>query len=127
MKIKWLKKGLFLIITALLMAVPFFHSSANFFESGSVVDLINKDRAERNILPLVVNEKLSEAAKNKAKDMIENDYFAHTSPAGITPWSWIEKAGYDYALAGENLAINFTDPEKQHQALMNSETHKKIF
>lgn len=125
MKTKWLKKGYFLIFAVLMLAVPFLRSSASFFESGSVVDLINKDRTERNILPLTIDQKLSEVAKKKAEDMLDNDYFAHTSPSGVTPWHWFDVVGYDYAFAGENLAINFSDPANQHQALMNSETHKR--
>ncbi|EKE20248.1 MAG: hypothetical protein ACD_8C00034G0012 [uncultured bacterium] len=125
MKTKWLKKGCFLIFAVLLATVPFLRLSASFFESGSVVELINKDRAERNILPLTIDQKLSEVAKKKAQDMLDNDYFAHTSPSGVTPWHWFDVVGYDYSFAGENLAINFSDPAKQHQALMNSETHKR--
>ena len=57
--------------------------------------------------------------------MIKNDYFAHTSPAGINPWFWYEKDGYDYKYAGENLAINFLKAEDQHKAWMASPTHRK--
>lgn len=91
----------------------------------SVIELVNRARQENGLGALATNEKLFEAAKDKAEDMIKNDYFAHTSPKGITPWDWFEKNNYDYKFAGENLAINFTRAEDQQKAWMESETHKK--
>ena len=57
--------------------------------------------------------------------MIKNDYFAHTSPQGISPWYWYDKDNYDYKYAGENLAINFLKAEDQQKAWMDSPTHRK--
>lgn len=112
-------------MSMLLVALPFYRSLASIFDEQSVVNLVNKDRTERNIAPLAINEKLSRSAKDKAQDMISKNYFAHVSPEGITPWQWFEKNGYDYIFAGENLAINFTSAEDQQLAWMNSESHKK--
>jgi hypothetical protein len=72
-----------------------------------------------------MNEQLFQAASAKADDMLEKNYFAHTSPSGITPWFWFEKEDYDYKFAGENLAINFSTAEDQQKAWMESETHRK--
>ncbi|GAH47620.1 unnamed protein product, partial [marine sediment metagenome] len=66
------------------------------------------------------NPQLSKAALLKAQDMLENDYFAHRSPEGITGWYWIKKAGYNYQRAGENLAIAFLDSEEVHKAWNDS-------
>ncbi len=60
----------------------------------------------------------------KAEDMLTNNYFSHTSPAGITPWKWIEDADYDYNYAGENLAMDFTSAEKMNDAWLTSPTHR---
>ena len=98
---------------------------ASSMTSAETVKLVNKARTSQNLPELAVNEKLVKAAEAKIDDMIKNDYFAHTSPAGITPWVWIEKVGYNYKFAGENLAINFSSAEDQQTAWMNSETHKK--
>ncbi len=57
--------------------------------------------------------------------MAENEYFAHTSPEGVTPWYWFEKVGYDYNFAGENLAVNFTEAERVDQAWMDSPSHRR--
>lgn len=91
----------------------------------SVLELMNQARVENNLPPLRVNETLFQVASDKADDMLQNNYFAHTSPKGITPWIWFEKEGYDYKFAGENLAINFSSAEAQQKAWMESETHRK--
>lgn len=91
----------------------------------NVIDLVNQEREKAGLVLLAENEDLSRAALAKAQDMVEKDYFAHTSPEGLTPWHWIEKSGYEYEFAGENLAINFLSAEKQNDALMNSATHRK--
>ncbi len=122
---KLFKNGCFLILAAYILVAPFQSCFASVFNSQSVVDLVNNDRANLNIPPLKVNQELTQAATGKANDMILHNYFAHVSPDGITPWQWIGRSGYDYLFAGENLAINFADPQSQHDAFMKSESHKK--
>lgn len=91
---------------------------------GEVIALTNSAREKEGLIPLVSNTKLASAARDKAEDMLKNDYFAHTSPKGVDPWYWIKKAGYEYKYAGENLAINYTDAKEQHSAWMKSATHR---
>ena len=43
----------------------------------------------------------------------------------MTPWYWFQMVGYNYAAAGENLAVNFTDSQDVVRAWMNSEGHRK--
>ena len=68
---------------------------------------------------------MQKAAEEKAQDMIDNNYFAHISPQGKSPWDWINKNNYNYRYAGENLAIGFANAKEQQQAWMDSPTHKK--
>ena len=89
-----------------------------------LADLTNKERQTQNLPTLTVNPILNEAATMKANDMATKGYFAHTSPEGKTPWYWIEKVGYKYQYAGENLAINFSDSKDVTNAWMGSPTHK---
>lgn len=91
----------------------------------NVVSLVNISRAENNLKPLLINPQLSEIAQDKAQDMTTNHYFAHTSPEGVTPWFWFSENDYAYKYAGENLAINYDSAEEEHEAWMNSPTHKK--
>ncbi len=92
--------------------------------SSSILLLANEDREAVNVPDLVTNPLLEEAAQRKADDMVKNGYFAHVSPDGVTPWHWFQEVGYDYNYAGENLAVNFTDSEKVHNAWMNSLYHR---
>ncbi|MFA6353842.1 MAG: CAP domain-containing protein [Candidatus Paceibacterota bacterium] len=89
-----------------------------------LADLTNEERQTQNLPTLTVNPILNEAAAMKANDMATKGYFAHTSPEGKTPWYWIEKVGYKYQYAGENLAINFNDSKDVTNAWMGSPTHK---
>jgi hypothetical protein len=93
--------------------------------ANMVIKLTNEARKSANVMALVKNDLLQKAAERKAQDMIDNDYFAHVSPQGKTPWNWIQDAGYDYQYAGENLAINFTNAEDEQKAWMESPLHKK--
>lgn len=92
--------------------------------AASLVRLTNESRKAAGLEELKANSQLKQAAEAKAKDMLKNDYFAHTSPKGVTPWHWIKQSGYAYGFAGENLAINYESAESQHKAWMKSPTHK---
>ncbi len=74
---------------------------------------------------LTANVTLEKAAKMKAEDMAKNEYFAHTSPSGKTPWYWLDQAGYNFKYAGENLAVNFVGSEDVENAWMASPLHKE--
>ncbi len=80
---------------------------------------------QKNGLPVFkYNSILSKSATNKAKDMFANNYWAHNSPSGTTPWDFFKEVGYNYSVAGENLARDFYDTESLMNGWMNSPTHK---
>ena len=89
-----------------------------------LIDLTNEHRIANGDSFLSHNETLDKAASFKAEDMAKERYFAHTSPKGVTPWHWFEKAGYTFLFAGENLAVNFTNSEDVENAWMNSPSHR---
>jgi hypothetical protein len=91
---------------------------------NALVDEANQNRTANNIAGLHVDPLLTAAAQEKANDMVANNYFAHTSPAGVTPWYWFEKVGYNFTFAGENLAVNFSDSQDVTNAWMNSPEHR---
>jgi uncharacterized protein YkwD len=90
----------------------------------TLVALANENREEISLESLTVNPLLEEAARLKAEDMAANGYFAHFGPDGSAPWDWIGKTGYQYAYAGENLAVDFTDSDDVDRAWMKSPTHR---
>ena len=84
----------------------------------------NSARAKQNLPNLKENLQLNVAAENKARDMLTENYWAHDSPTGNTPWKFISEAGYEYALAGENLARGFTSTEDIMKAWLASPSHR---
>lgn len=84
----------------------------------------NAKRKEAGLAPLVLDQRLSRAAALKAQDMFSDNYWAHNSPNGKTPWTFISMAGYHYRVAGENLAKNFSVSNGVVDAWMASPTHK---
>lgn len=92
--------------------------------SARIVQLANTERQKAGLPVLAINSALTTAAAEKARHMLEEDYFAHISPSGVTPWFWIKKTGYAYQVAGENLAIDFSEAEDVVAAWMASPTHR---
>lgn len=92
---------------------------------SELLTLVNQERIERGLAPLTLNPQLSDAARRKAADMLEKNYWAHFAPDGQTsPWGFIRAAGYNYIHAGENLARGFTDSQSAVNAWMSSQTHR---
>ena len=58
----------------------------------NVKDLLaqtNSLRINHSLPELRYNEALSRAAAQKAKDMFNQDYWAHVSPSGVEPWVFL--------------------------------------
>jgi hypothetical protein len=89
-----------------------------------LAELANEDRENEGVKSLAWNDTLAEAARQKGEDMFAHQYFAHTSPDGLTPWYWLSALKYNFIYAGENLAIRFTDSEEVEKAWWNSPTHR---
>lgn len=92
--------------------------------SAVLVDLANADRASNGLYNLAVNPTLVAVAQAKADDMAAKGYFAHTAPDGKTPWYWFKQLDYQFAYAGENLAVYFTDSADVERAWMASPGHR---
>lgn len=90
----------------------------------ALLDQTNKERADAGQLSLNLDNKLIKAAYLKAQDMFDRQYWAHNAPDGTEPWKWFGDVGYNYDMAGENLAKNFTSSGAVMIAWMNSPEHK---
>lgn len=95
------------------------------FSAQQIIDLTNAQRVQNGLGPLTYNGQLAAAAAAKAQDMFTVNYWAHNSPLGKTPWSFITGAGYRYVYAGENLARDFNDAGSVVNAWMNSPSHRE--
>lgn len=118
----------FLIVLAVVcggfLLSPAESSSEGSLSSSSLIALVNEDRLRDGLNPLQENALLKQAAQAKAEHILENSYFAHTSPAGVEPWDFIKDTGLKYAFAGENLAINYTNSFELHHDFLASPTHR---
>lgn len=92
-------------------------------QTKKIIELTNNLRQTISLPPLLESQKLDQAAWQKVEDMALNQYFAHVSPTGLGLKNWLEKIGYEYFIAGENLAVGFSRAEDVVLAWKNSPTH----
>ncbi|MDZ7798655.1 MAG: CAP domain-containing protein [Patescibacteria group bacterium] len=91
----------------------------------NIINMTNQQRLNNGLNQLELNPLLSQAANAKAQDMLSKQYFSHYSPSNTSPWYWFKQAGYEYAYAGENLAMDFVRGEDIISAWMVSASHKR--
>lgn len=91
---------------------------------SDLYSLTNQERAANGLGALTLDSQLSSAAVAKANHMFANNYWAHVAPDGTTPWSFIYAAGYNYSIAGENLAKDFNTSNGVVSGWMASQTHR---
>lgn len=85
----------------------------------------NEQRTKNSESTLKLNAQLTAAAQAKANDMTARDYWAHTTPDGKEPWTFVQGAGYAYQKAGENLAYGFNSSKDTVVGWMNSPSHRE--
>ncbi|WP_303007105.1 CAP domain-containing protein [Romboutsia ilealis] len=90
-----------------------------------VLDLVNAERAKRGISALTLDSSLSNVATKKSQDMVDKNYFDHTSPTYGSPFDMMKQFGISYRTAGENIAKGQKTPQEVVAAWMNSEGHRK--
>ncbi|MGM0555732.1 MAG: CAP domain-containing protein [Myxococcota bacterium] len=94
-------------------------------EPCQVFELVNIERSEQGLEPLKYNAALETAAQLHAEDMVENDYFSHTSQDGRSFSDRVEDAGYTGFPAGENIAAGQGSAEQVMNSWMNSDGHRR--
>lgn len=88
-----------------------------------IIRLTNEERKNVLVAPLSEDSHLSQAAYAKAEDMLVKSYFSHTGPDGKKLADWLKEYGYRYSVAGENLAVGFSDAKEVVNAWKESKTH----
>lgn len=94
-------------------------------QSKEIIELTNSYRQSIGLNQLAINPRLTQAAVNKAKDILAGGYFNHSSPTGRKFSDWIKEVGYTYFYVGENLAIDFQNSQDTFEAWLKSETHRR--
>lgn len=92
-------------------------------DEQEVFDLINAKRVEAGLSVLKIDSEVQNVARVKAQDMVDNNYFSHTSPTYGSPFDMMKSYGITYKAAGENIAGNSSNTGAVN-AWMNSEGHK---
>ncbi len=88
-----------------------------------MLNLVNQERSKNGLRPLQADLQLTKLARMKSQDMINKNYFSHTSPTYGSPFDMMKTYGVTYKTAGENIAGNSSVPGA-HTALMNSSGHR---
>lgn len=89
-----------------------------------VTRLVNVERSKRGLSKLDFNVELSNIATLKSQDMINKNYFSHTSPTYGSPFDMMERFNVSYRSAGENIAKGQRTPQDVVNAWMNSSGHR---
>lgn len=89
----------------------------------AIFELTNNVRLASGLSPFVIDPRLNNSAEAKTMDMATRAYFAHTSPDNVGLADLLAGVGYSYSVAGENLAIGFSDPRYLVNAWIASPTH----
>jgi hypothetical protein len=62
---------------------------------------------------------------SRRSDMLAKRYFAHVSPDGIRPFTWVRANGYRYRIVGENLALGYRSGQATVAGWMGSPGHRE--
>ena len=92
-------------------------------DEKEVFNLINTQRINNGLSALKEDVEVQKVARIKAQDMVNNNYFSHTSPTYGSPFDMLKSFGISYKSAGENIAGNSTNSGAVN-AWMNSPGHK---
>lgn len=90
-----------------------------------MINYINQARSNAGLSTLSYCSQLTSVARAKSRDMIDNNYFSHTSPRYGELGDMLSAHGVNYRSAGENLAMNTNGSVRAaHNSLMNSSGHR---
>ena len=92
-------------------------------DEKEVFNLINQQRINNGLSALKVDDEVQRVARIKAQDMVDNNYFSHTSPTYGSPFDMLKSFKISYNSAGENIAGNSSNSGAV-SAWMNSSGHK---
>jgi len=96
-------------------------------EEERALELHNEAREHHGLEPLCADPQLTRAARSHSEDMIQKRYFSHASPSGETLGARLERSGYEYRTAGENIAWGtgpHAAPEDTFERWMGSPGHR---
>jgi uncharacterized protein YkwD len=85
---------------------------------------VNAQRAAKGLPPLAEHPLLRAIAAAHSADMARRDRLDHTGGDGSSPWERMDRVGYRYRTASENVAWGQTSPEQVVGDWMTSPGHR---
>ena len=83
-----------LVLAFVVVAAAPVIASERTANEASLFQFINQARTHRGLAPLRVHAALGSAALAHSRDMMDRDYFSHSSPSGATCAARVLRAGY---------------------------------
>lgn len=102
------------------------HFVGELLEKEALVRLTNEARSANGLTELTGNPLLDTVAEERARDMLDKQYFAHVSPTGEGASDVAQRTGYPYKVIAENIAKgSFLTNQKLIDGWMQSPGHRK--
>ncbi len=107
-----------------LPSIPYNHDHEFSWEvEEKILSLINAERSNGGVVSLTANSTLRTAARYKANEMLQYDYFSHNSPYSNQPSDIAKALGHSFQTFGENL---FSISSSDQSALRENISAEKI-
>jgi uncharacterized protein YkwD len=90
----------------------------------ALVEEVNDERKKRGLSPIEQSSELQQTALQHSKEMVERDFFAHTTPDGVTANQRIRRTSLQCQQTGENLAQNYWNEQVVDQQYI--ETNEEL-
>lgn len=88
---------------------------------------LNHWRIAAGLVPLEIDPKLCDAARDHSKDMAEMGFFAHESPVKGKKEPWDRAKNFGTTARGENIAINDSTEAANQAWFLSPGHHKNLF
>ena len=102
--------------------------SSNQFDQ-ELLQLVNNERADAGLDPLLIDDQLDQAANLHTDEMIQADRMSHQLPGEAKLGERVTATGYEWGYVGENVAAGQATPEEvmynENWGWMNSPDHRE--
>ncbi len=88
--------------------------------------MLNNARIRNGVPPIEAHQALTEIARLKSQDMVDNNYFAHRSPTYGSAGNMVRQAGIPFSAIGENLSRAGNVQQAHVQLEYSNKGHRQI-
>jgi len=113
-----------LLASLLLVSFTAYGADPNEITPENVLRIMNEYRAQELLPPLALERRLTQAADDRMQHMEDEGFWSHTSPSGVSPFTWVRVRAYQFSKVGENLANGFETARVLVESWMESPGHR---